>query len=103
GLFSCRLFMVNIGSIDLDALKSRMSQLKGNESGNAHSMNSSDATRVNLVESGVTRDGNPKVSNSSPLVSPSTTINVPRELYNIDVAATFRVWYVLNYTYHFPF
>ncbi|GJS03256.1 zinc knuckle CX2CX4HX4C containing protein [Tanacetum coccineum] len=49
--------MINIGSIDLDALKSRMSQLKGNESGNAHSTNSSDATRVNLVESGVTRDG----------------------------------------------
>ncbi|GJU43049.1 hypothetical protein Tco_1200315 [Tanacetum coccineum] len=31
------------------------------------------------------------VSNSSPLVSPSTTINVPRELNSIDVAATFRV------------
>ncbi|GKA94394.1 hypothetical protein Tco_0816432, partial [Tanacetum coccineum] len=36
-------------------------------------------------------DGSPKVSNSSPLVSPSTTINVPRELYCIDVAATFGV------------
>nr|GEY12920.1 hypothetical protein [Tanacetum cinerariifolium] len=33
----------------------------------------------------------PKVSNFSPLVSPSTTINVPRELNSIDVAATFRV------------
>ncbi|GJZ22368.1 zinc knuckle CX2CX4HX4C containing protein [Tanacetum coccineum] len=33
----------------------------------------------------------PKVSTSSPLVSPSTIINVPRELYNIDVAATFGV------------
>ncbi|GJU71748.1 zinc knuckle CX2CX4HX4C containing protein [Tanacetum coccineum] len=33
----------------------------------------------------------PKVSNSSPLVSPSTTISVPRELYSIDVAATFGV------------
>ncbi|GKC70381.1 zinc knuckle CX2CX4HX4C containing protein [Tanacetum coccineum] len=33
----------------------------------------------------------PKVSTSSPLVSPSTIINVPRELYSIDVAATFRV------------
>ncbi|GJR45175.1 hypothetical protein Tco_1313278 [Tanacetum coccineum] len=32
-----------------------------------------------------------KVSNSSPLVSPSTTINMPRELYSIDVAATFGV------------
>ncbi|GKE00813.1 hypothetical protein Tco_1388796, partial [Tanacetum coccineum] len=32
-----------------------------------------------------------KVSNSSLLVSPSTTINMPRELYNIDVAATFGV------------
>ncbi|GJU18482.1 zinc knuckle CX2CX4HX4C containing protein [Tanacetum coccineum] len=31
------------------------------------------------------------VSNSSPLVSPSTTINMPRELNSIDVAATFRV------------
>ncbi|GJS36355.1 zinc knuckle CX2CX4HX4C containing protein [Tanacetum coccineum] len=36
-------------------------------------------------------DGSPKVSSSSPLVSPSTTINVPRELYSIDVAATFGV------------
>ncbi|GJS62485.1 hypothetical protein Tco_0657269 [Tanacetum coccineum] len=36
-------------------------------------------------------DGSPKVSNSSPLVSPSTTINIPRELYSIDVAATFGV------------
>ncbi|GJT94227.1 zinc knuckle CX2CX4HX4C containing protein, partial [Tanacetum coccineum] len=33
----------------------------------------------------------PKVSTSSPLVSPSFIINVPRELYNIDVAATFGV------------
>ncbi|GJX17683.1 zinc knuckle CX2CX4HX4C containing protein [Tanacetum coccineum] len=33
----------------------------------------------------------PKVSTSSPLVSPSTIINVPRELYSIDVAATFGV------------
>ncbi|GJY99640.1 zinc knuckle CX2CX4HX4C containing protein, partial [Tanacetum coccineum] len=50
------------------------------------------AIRVSLnPKSGVTYDGSPKVSNSSPLVSPSTTINVPRELYNIDVAATFRV------------
>ncbi|GJR20589.1 zinc knuckle CX2CX4HX4C containing protein [Tanacetum coccineum] len=31
------------------------------------------------------------VSNSSPLVSPSTTINVPRELNSIDVPATFGV------------
>nr|GFC63388.1 hypothetical protein [Tanacetum cinerariifolium] len=31
------------------------------------------------------------VSNSSPLVSPSTTINVPRELNSINVAATFGV------------
>ncbi|GJQ93702.1 zinc knuckle CX2CX4HX4C containing protein [Tanacetum coccineum] len=31
----------------------------------------------------------PKVSTSSPSVSPSTIINVPRELYSIDVAATF--------------
>ncbi|GJZ79525.1 hypothetical protein Tco_0644362, partial [Tanacetum coccineum] len=33
----------------------------------------------------------PKVSTSSPLVSPFTIINVPRELYSIDVAATFGV------------
>ncbi|GJZ32915.1 hypothetical protein Tco_0578351 [Tanacetum coccineum] len=33
----------------------------------------------------------PKVSTSSPLVSPSIIINVPRELDSIDVAATFRV------------
>ncbi|GKD34779.1 ATP-dependent zinc metalloprotease FTSH 12, chloroplastic, partial [Tanacetum coccineum] len=30
----------------------------------------------------------PKVHTSSPLVSPSSIINVPRELYSIDVAAT---------------
>ncbi|GJW99363.1 retrovirus-related pol polyprotein from transposon TNT 1-94 [Tanacetum coccineum] len=33
----------------------------------------------------------PKVSTSSLLVFPYTIINVPRELYSIDVAATFRV------------
>ncbi|GKE98628.1 hypothetical protein Tco_0021979, partial [Tanacetum coccineum] len=33
----------------------------------------------------------PKVSTSSHLVSPSSIINVPRELYSIDVAATFGV------------
>nr|GEX10946.1 zinc knuckle CX2CX4HX4C [Tanacetum cinerariifolium] len=49
------------------------------------------ATRVNLVEFGVMGDGSPKVSNISPLVSPSTTINMPRGLYSIDVAATFEV------------
>ncbi|GJW76789.1 zinc knuckle CX2CX4HX4C containing protein [Tanacetum coccineum] len=49
------------------------------------------ATRVNLVESGVTCDGSLKVCNSSPLVSPSTTINIPRRLFSIDVAATFGV------------
>ncbi|GJS81766.1 hypothetical protein Tco_0748307 [Tanacetum coccineum] len=32
-----------------------------------------------------------KVSTSSPLVSPSSIINVPRELYSIDVAATLGV------------
>ncbi|GJX40158.1 zinc knuckle CX2CX4HX4C containing protein [Tanacetum coccineum] len=49
------------------------------------------AIRENQVKASVTCDGSPKVSNSSPLVSPSTTINVPREQYSIDVAATFRV------------
>nr|GFC69967.1 hypothetical protein [Tanacetum cinerariifolium] len=49
------------------------------------------ATRVNLVESGVTCDDSPKVCNSSPLVSPSTTFNIPRRPFGIDVAATFGV------------
>ncbi|GJR65103.1 hypothetical protein Tco_0011168 [Tanacetum coccineum] len=49
------------------------------------------ATRVNLEESGATCDESPKVSNSSPLVSPTATINMPRGLYNVDVAATFGV------------
>ncbi|GKA51575.1 hypothetical protein Tco_0744771 [Tanacetum coccineum] len=37
------------------------------------------------------RDIEDYVSNFSPLVSPSTTINMPRELNSIDVAATFEV------------
>ncbi|GJZ99905.1 hypothetical protein Tco_0672456 [Tanacetum coccineum] len=41
--------------------------------------------------SGVTCDGSPKVSIFSPLVSPSTNINMPRGVYSIDVAATFEV------------
>ncbi|GKC20330.1 hypothetical protein Tco_1022480, partial [Tanacetum coccineum] len=41
--------------------------------------------------SGASCDGSPKVSNSSPLVSPTTTIKTPRGLYNFDVAATFGV------------
>ncbi|GJV55395.1 zinc knuckle CX2CX4HX4C containing protein [Tanacetum coccineum] len=49
------------------------------------------AIRVNLDESGATCDGSPKVSNSSPLVSPTATINKSRGLYSIDVAATFGV------------
>ncbi|GJV61155.1 zinc knuckle CX2CX4HX4C containing protein [Tanacetum coccineum] len=44
-----------------------------------------------LLRSDVMCDGSPKVSISSPLVSPSTTINMPRGLYSIDVAATFEV------------
>ncbi|GJR71801.1 zinc knuckle CX2CX4HX4C containing protein [Tanacetum coccineum] len=36
----------------------------------------------------------PKVSTSSPLVSPSTIINMPRELYSIDVA---HFWSSINY------
>nr|GEU33617.1 zinc knuckle CX2CX4HX4C [Tanacetum cinerariifolium] len=36
-------------------------------------------------------DGKPKVSISSPLVSRSTFINMPRGMFNVDVAATFRV------------
>ncbi|GJR81824.1 hypothetical protein Tco_0152609 [Tanacetum coccineum] len=41
--------------------------------------------------SGTQLSSSPKVSTSSPLVSPSTIINVPRELNSIDVAATFGV------------
>ncbi|GJV24696.1 zinc knuckle CX2CX4HX4C containing protein [Tanacetum coccineum] len=44
-----------------------------------------------LLRSDVTCDDSPKVSISSPLASPSTTINMPRGLYSIDVAATFEV------------
>nr|GEZ57593.1 zinc knuckle CX2CX4HX4C [Tanacetum cinerariifolium] len=40
---------------------------------------------------GTQLSSSPNVSTSSPLVSLSTTINVPRELNSIDVAATFRV------------
>ncbi|GJR43014.1 zinc knuckle CX2CX4HX4C containing protein [Tanacetum coccineum] len=40
---------------------------------------------------GMQLKSSPKVSTSSPLVSPYTIINVPRELYSIDVAATFGV------------
>ncbi|GJZ31167.1 hypothetical protein Tco_0576214 [Tanacetum coccineum] len=40
---------------------------------------------------GTQLSSSPKVSTSSPLVSPSTTTNVPRELNSIDVAATFGV------------
>ncbi|GJY41072.1 zinc knuckle CX2CX4HX4C containing protein [Tanacetum coccineum] len=36
-------------------------------------------------------NGSPKVSNSSPLVSLTATINMPRGLCNVDVAATFEV------------
>ncbi|GKB60921.1 hypothetical protein Tco_0917107 [Tanacetum coccineum] len=36
-------------------------------------------------------DGTPKVSKSSPLVSRTATINMPRGLFNIDVFATFGV------------
>nr|GEU88527.1 zinc knuckle CX2CX4HX4C [Tanacetum cinerariifolium] len=35
--------------------------------------------------------GSLKASNSSPLVSPTATINMPRGLYNVDVSATFGV------------
>ncbi|GJT13982.1 zinc knuckle CX2CX4HX4C containing protein [Tanacetum coccineum] len=46
---------------------------------------------ANLEESGATCDGSLKVSNSSPLVSPNATINMPQGLYNVDVAATFGI------------
>ncbi|GJU60124.1 hypothetical protein Tco_1237890 [Tanacetum coccineum] len=41
--------------------------------------------------SGTSCDGTPKASKSSPLVSRAATINMPCGLFNIDVAATFRV------------
>ncbi|GKD37247.1 zinc knuckle CX2CX4HX4C containing protein [Tanacetum coccineum] len=41
--------------------------------------------------SGAACDGSTKMSNSSPLVSPTATISMPRGLYSIDVAATFGV------------
>ncbi|GJW58707.1 zinc knuckle CX2CX4HX4C containing protein [Tanacetum coccineum] len=44
-----------------------------------------------LLCSGVTCDGSPKVSISCPLVSPSTAINMPQGLHSIDVATTFEV------------
>ncbi|GKC08971.1 hypothetical protein Tco_1000581 [Tanacetum coccineum] len=40
---------------------------------------------------GTQLNSSPKVSTSSPLVSSFTTINMPRELNSIDVAATFGV------------
>ncbi|GKD99264.1 hypothetical protein Tco_1387248, partial [Tanacetum coccineum] len=42
-------------------------------------------------DGGTQLSSSPKVSTSSPLVSLSSTINVPRELNSIDVVATFRV------------
>nr|GEU65573.1 hypothetical protein [Tanacetum cinerariifolium] len=38
-----------------------------------------------------TKYTSPKVSNSSPLVSPNAPINMRRGMYNVNVAATFRV------------
>ncbi|GJV26130.1 hypothetical protein Tco_1378825 [Tanacetum coccineum] len=40
---------------------------------------------------GASCDGSPKASNSSPLVSHTATINMPRGLCNVDVVATFGV------------
>ncbi|GKD57653.1 hypothetical protein Tco_1291040 [Tanacetum coccineum] len=56
-----------------------------------NSANNSNDIPSSFGLAGVTCDGSPKVSNSFPLVSLSTTINVPRELYSIDVATTFGV------------
>ncbi|GKD33161.1 zinc knuckle CX2CX4HX4C containing protein [Tanacetum coccineum] len=63
-------------------------------------------TAVNMIETigkkfqdevnkarGTQLSSSPKVSTFSPLVSPSTTTNVPRELNSIDVAATFGANY----------
>ncbi|GJU94548.1 zinc knuckle CX2CX4HX4C containing protein [Tanacetum coccineum] len=61
------------------------------------SLSDIDDFSMSIKEDEVNKDGgtqlssSPKVSTSSPLVSSSTTINVPYELNSIDVVATFGV------------
>ncbi|GJR87939.1 zinc knuckle CX2CX4HX4C containing protein [Tanacetum coccineum] len=63
---------------------------------NSESRMSNISDKGTMFGDGVARVGmqlrsSPKVSTSSLLVSPSSIINVPQELYSIDVAATFGV------------
>ncbi|GKB38467.1 zinc knuckle CX2CX4HX4C containing protein [Tanacetum coccineum] len=58
---------------------------------NASKMREKAAGNLGAGAFGVSCDGSPKASNSSPLISRNATINMPRGLYNVDVAATFEV------------
>ncbi|GJX68816.1 zinc knuckle CX2CX4HX4C containing protein [Tanacetum coccineum] len=58
---------------------------------NASKMREKTTGNLGVGASGVSCDGSPRTSNSSPLISRNTTINMPRGLYNVDVAATFGV------------
>ncbi|GJR27648.1 hypothetical protein Tco_1103880 [Tanacetum coccineum] len=70
----------------------KKTNFKRNNVFNEPSLNVDSEIRVSLnPKSGVTCDGSPKVGYFSPLVSPSTTINIPRRLDSIDVGATFEV------------
>ncbi|GJX48589.1 zinc knuckle CX2CX4HX4C containing protein [Tanacetum coccineum] len=68
-----------------------MSIKEGNYSDILSMMYSADIdAAMNVIET-IGKKFQVDVSKSSPLVSPSTTINVPHELNSIDVAATFKV------------
>ncbi|GJZ24857.1 zinc knuckle CX2CX4HX4C containing protein [Tanacetum coccineum] len=58
---------------------------------NASKMREKTAGNLGASASGVSCDGSPKANNSSPLISCNVTINMPRGLYNVVVAATFGV------------
>ncbi|GJY05559.1 hypothetical protein Tco_0371499, partial [Tanacetum coccineum] len=60
---------------------------------NSNKLNVREGTAGNhgAIASGALCDGSQKASNSSPLVSPTAIINMPRGQYNVDVAATFGV------------
>ncbi|GKC84120.1 zinc knuckle CX2CX4HX4C containing protein, partial [Tanacetum coccineum] len=58
---------------------------------NASKIREKTAGNLGAGASGVSCDGSLKVSNSSPWISRNATINMPRGLYNVDVAATFGV------------
>ncbi|GJV92489.1 hypothetical protein Tco_1540302 [Tanacetum coccineum] len=58
---------------------------------NASKMRDNTVRNLGAGASGVSCDGSPKASNSYPLISRNATINMPRDLYNVDVDATFGV------------